>query len=135
MAFILTWKHNLIIRQTDKKDNLEKNIDHFLDWYYQFLLNNDIFLSNIDTAVKNMEDFIEKMAIWYELRYPDYEIAKLIPYGNRERQDINKTMFEDNSYINDLLYDDEDIKCLEWADFYNRETFIKSLPNKEKRYF
>lgn len=75
------------------------------------------------------------MAIWYELRYPDYEIAKLIPYGNRERQDINKTMFEDNSYINDLLYDDEDIKCLEWADFYNRETFIKSLPNKEKRYF
>lgn len=53
-------EHNLIIRQTDKKDNLEKNIDHFLDWYYQFLLNNDIFLSNIDTAVKNMEDFIEK---------------------------------------------------------------------------
>lgn len=122
-------------KQMDNQDNLDKNIHSFLNWYRQFLLDNDIFLSDLDDTIKNMENLIDKMAIWYELRYPDYEIGKLLPYGNTERQDINKTMFENNSYIKDLLYDDEDVKCLEWADFYNKEAFIKSLPNREKRYF
>ena len=66
-------------KQMDNQDNLDQNIHSFLNWYRQFLLDNDIFLSDLDDTIKNMENLIDKMAIWYELRYPDYEIGKLLP--------------------------------------------------------
>ena len=32
-----------------------------------------------------LRDFIEKMAVWYELRYPDYEINRLMPGSGQEK--------------------------------------------------
>ena len=43
-----------------------------------------------------IRNFIEKMAVWYELRYPDYEINKLLPRSNQENVEINDVMFNSN---------------------------------------
>lgn len=41
-------------------------------------------------------------------------------------------MFEDNNYINALLDENSEIRKLDWHEFYNSDSFIKSLPWDEK---
>ena len=36
-----------------------------------------------------MRNLIEKIAVWYELRYPSYEVNKLMPGSSLEDLDIN----------------------------------------------
>ena len=82
-----------------------------------------------------MRDFIEKMAVWYELRYPDYEINIMMPGSTLELIDINQLMFTKNEYINGKLNDNSEIKNLEWDKFYNTKAFINSLSWDERRLF
>ena len=82
-----------------------------------------------------MRNFIEKMAVWYELRYPDYEINRLMPGSSQENVEINDVMFNSNRYINDLLDEESDIRALDWDEFYNTKAFINSLPSDERHLF
>ena len=52
---------------------------------------------------KELRDLIEKMAVWYELRYPDYEINRRMRCCDQEELSINDIMFNENNYINELL--------------------------------
>ena len=59
-----------------KACSLENRISEFIKWYTKNML------SKIDSEQKKVEkqkvlDFIDKMAIWYELRYPDFIIENL----------------------------------------------------------
>lgn len=83
----------------------------------------------------NMRNFIEKMAVWYELRYPDYEINRIMPGSSQEQTEINKVMFANNQYTNDILDEDSEIKDLDWDEFYNTKAFINSLPWSERDLF
>lgn len=80
---------------------------------------------------QKLANFIEKMAVWYELRYPDYVIRNAICSNPKN---INKIIFEDNPYIKELLEEDNEVRCLDWNDFYNAKTFINTLPDYEKEY-
>ena len=76
-----------------------KKIDDFLSWYATVLpsWNEKI---KVEEEVKSMMNFIEKVAVWYELRYPNFTI-----FGNTEglvNDWANLAMFEENPYINDL---------------------------------
>ena len=42
---------------------------------------------------KDLENFIEKVAVWYELRYPNYEINRIMPGSSQELKHVNKEMF------------------------------------------
>ena len=114
------------------KINLNTKVDTFINWYFENMV------KGIYTEIGeyhfpiNMRNFIEKMAVWYELRYPDYEINKLLYCSAQEEKNINDIMFKKNPYINNLLDENSSVKELEWNDFYNTDVFIKSLPFEER---
>ena len=110
----------------------QKKINDFLNWYATVLpsWNEKI---KVEEEVKSMMNFIEKVAVWYELRYPNFTI-----FGNTEglvNDWANLAMFEENPYINDLLGEDSVVNDLDWSEFYNTKSFINNLCFKERKYF
>ncbi|MCI8445477.1 MAG: hypothetical protein HFG15_03470 [Bacilli bacterium] len=114
---------------------LDDKVDEFIDWYSENMVKGRY----ADTAEYHfpidMRNFIEKMAVWYELRYPDYEIYKMMFGSIQGPIDINEVMFANNQYTKDVLDEDSDIKGLDWAEFYNTKAFINSLPRSEREVF
>lgn len=130
--------HFVKVRDVD----LNAKVDNFIKWYSK----------NIDSdytrkyKVDDMRNFIEKMAVWYELRYPDYEIDRLMFSASEEKSKINDVMFNENKHINEVFDENADIgtldyyfyhvktfiDSLDWCEFYNAKTFIDSLPCNEK---
>lgn len=107
--------------------SLEEKINEFLCWFKTVTKNSDL---------KTVSNFIEKMAVWYELRYPDYEINKKICYSNDiSAQDIDDIMFENNNYIKECFDKNSDAKLLEFEKLYNPSVFINSLPTNERIIF
>ena len=82
-----------------------------------------------------MRNTIEKMAVWYELRYPDDEIKRVMCNSNKNLISTNDIMFKHNPYIKTLLDENSDISCLDWNEFYNYDVFVKSLPWEERWIF
>ena len=104
---------------------LGDKVDEFINWYSK----------NMAKGIREpieMRDFIEKMAVWYELRYPDYEINRLMPCTGQEITHVSDIMFRNNHYILDLLDENSDVKKLDWDDFYNLNAFVNSLPWAER---
>ena len=104
--------------------DLNTKVDMFINWYYENMIKGKYTDYGEYRFPIEMRDFIEKIAIWYELRYPKYKIHNLM-YGIDE-EEIN---------LNKLLDKDFDIDGLEWTDFYNTNVFFKLLPWEEKLYF
>lgn len=113
---------------------LSDKIECFLEWYYENYAKENSNEIEAKYEVDSIRNFIEKMAIWYELRYPKYEINKLMYCCSQEEKDINKVMFQNNSYINDLFDEESDVRNLDWASLYNAHSFIQSLPIEERWY-
>ena len=93
--------------------------------------------------IESVKNLVEKIAVWYELRYPDYEVTRLLYTGQQENININKVMFNDNPYAKELTsgmgnewnkWTSNVLSTLEWNEFYNKEVFIKSLPFSEAFY-
>lgn len=115
--------------------DLDDKVDAFIDWYFKNMVKGHYTDIGEYREPKNMRNFIEKMAVWYELRYPDYEINRLMHCCGQEQININDVMFRNNPYVNDLLDEEADTKELDWDEFYNTNVFIKSLPWEERYIF
>lgn len=114
--------------------DLDNKVDAFIEWYFNMMIK-DIYMPIGEfERPKIMRDLIEKMAIWYELRYPIKKIDELMPCGMYYETNVNKTMFVNNAYIQDLVNDKSEINELEWSDFYNYDVFYESLSFEEKEY-
>ncbi len=114
--------------------DLNEKVDEFINWYYTNMVKGRYTeFGEFHLPVK-MRNLIEKIAVWYELRYPEYEINRLMYCCGREATNINDVMFKNNSYINDLLDENSDVKELDWDEFYNTDVFIKSLPLDERAF-
>lgn len=96
-------------------NDLEQYIEDYLIWYKNTILNN---LPENEQAyyITSLRNFIDKMACWYEMRFPDSTIE------NSSSTEINNIMF-DSSLIEE-----------NWEDFFNTKKFIKSLPTEEKSF-
>ena len=115
--------------------DLPYQINKFLNWYLVNIINDD---SLNDLAkkeeVSKLNHFIEKMAVWYELRFPNYEIDKMLGIEEREDIDIDNVMFYQNPVISGMLENylelgDESLKDfnkLKWEDFYGIKKFLSS---------
>jgi len=116
-----------------KELDSNKEIDNFILWYYiNFREGKYIDLCN-DTMINRIRCLIDKMAIWYELRYPIYELDKV--YKRAPKKDFDRTMFMMNPYVQtmrSLSADIKDIKHFEWNDFYNTKMFLESLTLEER---
>lgn len=115
--------------------DLDAKVDEFIDWYFKNMLKGNYTDIGEYNAPREMRDLIEKIAVWYELRYPSYEINRLMPGSGQEQINVNDVMFKNNPYVNELLDENSDAKELDWNDFYNTNVFMKSLPWEERCYF
>lgn len=123
-------------KTVDRKTiDLNSKIKNFINWYKENMVKGKYTETGEYYEPIRMENLIEKVAIWFELRYPTYEVNRLMPGSGQEQININDIMFKNNQYINDLLDEDNDAKELEWADFYNTHSFISSLPWEERWVF
>ncbi|MEE0699342.1 MAG: hypothetical protein U0M66_01955 [Bacilli bacterium] len=128
---------------------LDDKVEEFIDWFTENMVKGHYDDIQTYSIPINMRNIIEKMAVWYELRYPDYEINRIIPCLSSEQIDImniidkkeraykniNEVMFKNNQYTNDILDKNSEIKDLDWNEFYNAKAFINSLPPCERYVF
>lgn len=114
---------------------LDDKVNEFIDWFTENMVKGRCTDIGEYSIPIDMRNFIEKMAVWYELRYPDYEINRIMPGSSQEQIDINEVMFSNNKYTNYILDENSDIKDLDWNEFYNAKAFINSLPWSERYVF
>lgn len=115
-----------------KDIDLDEKVNNFLKWYYENIIKGNYTNIGELSKVSEMRNFIEKVAVWYELRYPDYEINRLMSGSNQENISVDNIMFNENQYINYLCTQNDNVRTLEWSEFYNPKTFIHSLPYQER---
>ena len=113
---------------------LDDKVNQFINWYAENGVDGYTDIGQYH-APRDMRNLIEKMAVWYELRYPDYEINRLMPSSSCDNIKINDVMFKDNQYFNGLLDENSDVNYLDWDEFYNAHAFISSLPWEERHLF
>lgn len=111
---------------------LNTKVDDYIKWNYKNIIEGNCGEYGEYLVLQELRNLIEKMAVWYELRYPDYEINRKMCCCGQEEISINNIMFNDNKYINELFDDNSDIRALDWDEFFNTSVFFNSLPWKEK---
>ena len=109
-----------MIFKTKKDDNnLEKKYNDYINGLRS------------DFDKETAKNLIEKMAVWYELRYPNDTITGFLNINHiKDIDELNDTMFRDNQKFNCEVPNN-----LNWYDFYNTHTFINSLPEHEQEFF
>lgn len=114
-------------KKIDLYKQVKKNIEHFIEAHSY-----DIDKPK-EEAKQDIRDFIEKMAVWFELRYPDLEIKKIFDSNNTE-VDVTKEIFYNNPNLADILKNSMTEIDLKWHAFYNYNAFYASLSEEEKRF-
>ena len=79
-------------------------------------------------------DFIEKMAVWYEMRYPESELNKILPFYSETDENVSRDIFSDNAYLHKILGKNDRLNRLNWSDFYNYDVFYSTLSEYEKSF-
>ena len=128
------------INKITKKDNdenkenilLDSKIDKFINWYQTNMVIDKYTNIGEYFEPRRMRDTIEKMAVWFELRYSGEDINKLINTNRSAKMSSNDVMFKYNQYVIDLVGKDSDITCFDWNEFYNYNAFFRSLSWEEK---
>lgn len=115
--------------------SLDTKVDNFIEWYFKNMVKGHYTDIGEFHKPNDMRNFIEKMAVWYELRYPDYEINRLMPGSEQEVTEISDVMFNSNNYINELFDKNDDVRAIDWDEFYNAKAFINSLSWDERYLF
>ncbi len=133
---IIEWLKNEVRKEEERELPvfLEDKINEYLEWYYKSMVKGKCSKKEEFSALSSLQNFIDKMAIWYELRFPEYEINRIIPFKEQEEKDIDEEMFENNPYINQELEEDSLVKALNWDEFYNTSVFVRALPEEEKMF-
>lgn len=114
-------------KNIDLYKNVKKNLEHFIEAHSY-----DIDKPK-EEAKQDIRAFIEKMAVWFELRYPDSEIKRMFGSYNTEI-DITTEIFYNNLNLADILKNSMTEIDLKWHDFYNYDAFYRSLSEQEKRF-
>ena len=117
----------------DKSISLNDKVNNITRWY------KDEYLKEKDDFVRyyspfKLRDFIEKVAVWYELRYPNHDVLELGVKRKSNLSDTNRILLEDNEYV-DLFFSGLDMKDFEWSKFYNTHAFVRGLDEDEKKFF
>lgn len=118
--------------------SLDSKVDDFIKWHYENIAYNPSkkpYKKECESyESKDLRNLIEKMAVWYELRYDDDTVEEIID-GKKAYNHFH--MFKDNPYIDEVFSfaKEEALKNLNWTEFYNIKVFIKSLSSDERYIF
>lgn len=111
----------------DEPINLDNKVDKFIDW-----CKNNV---NGKESAKEINTLINKIASWYELRYPSSDVSRLFLESSQEQSYANEVTFNNNPYVNEICDDKSECRNLDWSDFFNFSVFTELLSWKEKYYF
>lgn len=108
--------------------NLKRN--DFFSW----LRKSELKINEVD-----IRNFIEKMAVWYEIRYPNKNIYNMFYMG---KSNIANPITSSSGYGNLLSVLNEEEKndfsravgLIDWNDFFDINTFIRILDDNERTY-
>ena len=119
--------NDLIIEQENKRYDDFKTIDQQLEdyfkWYQDNILDYQCSDEEKSEELKKLKKLISKFVAWYEIRYPDYELSCMIPFP-----------YSDDSFpMNEILKEEKQVSDeFDWATFYDKKVFLKSLSIDEK---
>lgn len=117
--------NDLIIEQENKKYDDFKTIDQQLEDYFKWYQDNILNYQCEEKSeeMKKLKKLISKFVAWYEIRYPDYELSCMVPFP-----------YSDDSFpMNEILKEEKQVSDeFDWATFYDKKVFLKSLSIKEK---
>lgn len=102
-------------KKYSEKILLNEKIDEYLEWFNRNYVEGQINELYEGQIVDQLNNLIDKVAVWYELKYPDYRVNRLIPY---EKLDNHKSYNINNN-----------------NKMYNFKHFVECLPDNEKYYF
>jgi len=116
--------------------SLNEKVDNFIEVSYRTMIKGSTIPQIGFKREEDLRNFIEKMAVWYELRYPSYEVGRTIECSGLDNKNVSSEMFLFNSYIQELLELDEPLGAVyfDWNEFYNYDAFLNSLPYNERVY-
>lgn len=111
-AFLLNFDNREIgdFFKNDHNYELSDRVDEFIGWYQKGYVNSH---SSDSFECERLRNFIEKMACWYEIRYPNQRIDDVL--SGKEKEELN---------TNDWNVRDK----------YDYQSFFNSLDSNEKRY-
>lgn len=112
---------------------LDKKIDKFIEWYTQNILKGHVPVWEEKHLPLKLRDLIEKAAVWYELRYPNYDLASML-FGSLYPS-ANERIFTANPYVGENLGTETLFRLLDWHAFYNFDAFLVTLSEEEKELF
>lgn len=119
--------NDLIIEQENKRYDDFKTIDQQLEdyfkWYQDNILDYQCRDEEKNEELKKLKKLISKFVAWYEIRYPDYELSCMVPFP-----------YSDDSFpMNEILKEEKQVSDeFDWATFYDKKVFLKSLSIEEK---
>lgn len=130
-------KENL--KNKEESPYLDKKVDAFIDWYFkEFIKGNRTDIGEYYGS-RDMRNLIEKIAVWYELKYPDYVINEMIPGSAIEENhmtDEMKNTYSTDNFMNHLPIDEGwwFINKYPYSDGISVRAFYYDSPKWEKVY-
>lgn len=124
--------------QPTKKEEiveLDKRIDAFLEWYLDNRLKGKVTGLGEKQGVQLLRNLIEKMAVWYELRFPDYDVSTILLHGQDALLSAGEHIFSNNAYVRNVFGEDTLFQSIDWHHFYNFGAFLATLSPEEQSLF
>lgn len=80
--------------------NIDFRVDNLLDWYHDTIVCGEYTDEEKYRLPREFRDLVEKVAVWYELKYPDYDVVRTIPglptdAGYLNRMDLGNISYDD----------------------------------------
>ena len=109
--------------------DLNARVEAIIGKYRQTLAERHATDNYLAVKMTTLRNLIEKMAVWYELRYPNDEICRMMYCEPDTPSYTDEILFKSNPYLKEMNLD---FSQLEWEKFYNRNAFFRTLSENEK---
>lgn len=116
-------KKNDDLQEFRMEDILDQKIESYFEWYRENILKHYCREEERENEIEKLKKLIYKFVAWYEIRYPDYDLGDKIPFPYSD----------DSKKMNEILKEEKQVSDeFDWATFYDKKVFLKSLSIKEK---
>lgn len=111
------------IKRCDDFKTIDQQLEDYFKWYQDNILDYQCRDEEKNEELKKLKKLISKFVAWYEIRYPDYELSCMVPFP-----------YSDDSFpMNEILKEEKQVSDeFDWATFYDKKVFLKSLSIEEK---
>lgn len=124
-----------------KNYSIDKKVKDFINWYFNTFIKGHHSKIGEFEELRKMINAIEKMAVWYELRYPEDEIKRRYSSLFYEEKNYDNIFEKQNpiiKQIKEILDGDERkeikkiINMLKWENLLSPKAYISSLSWNER---